>query len=52
LWSFVGKKQKQTKAHEIAKGDQYVFVGLAGSQKAIISYHIGKRDSDSTDRFV
>jgi hypothetical protein len=34
----------------LAKGDQYVFVGLAGSQKAIVSYHVGKRDSDSLRR--
>src|ERR1700730_5223521 len=34
IWSFVGKKQKRVQRHEIpAKGDQYVFVGLAGSQK-------------------
>src|ERR1700712_2130046 len=37
-WSFVGKKQKNVLRHEInAKGDQYVFIGMAGSQKAIIS---------------
>src|SRR6476660_1648717 len=53
MWSFVGKKQKNVKRHEIiAKGDQYVFVGMAGSQKAIIGFHVGKRDSDNTDRFV
>lgn len=53
IWSFVGKKQKQTKRHELfAKGDQYVFVGMAGTQKAIISYRVGKRDSENTDAFV
>jgi IS1 family transposase len=52
LWSFVGKKQAQAKRHEITKGDQYVFIGMAGTQKAIISYHVGKRDSDNTDRFI
>jgi hypothetical protein len=37
-WSFVGKKQKRVKRHEtFAKGDQYVFVGIAGTQKAIIT---------------
>ena len=25
LWAYVGKKQKQTKRHEFAKGDQYTF---------------------------
>src|SRR6195952_4814474 len=37
-WSFVGKKQKNVKRHEIhAKGDQYVFIAMARTQKAIIS---------------
>src|SRR3984893_8474921 len=52
LWSFVGEKQKQTKLHEYAKGDQYVFIGMAGTQKAIISYRVGKRDSETTDLFI
>src|ERR1700710_2009730 len=33
-WSFVGKKQKNVKRHEIhAKGDQYVFIGMAGRKR-------------------
>jgi IS1 family transposase len=53
IWSFVGKKQKRVKPHEaFAKGDQYVFVALAGTQKAIISYRIGKRDGANTDDFI
>src|SRR5712691_1798418 len=52
LWSFVGKKQKQARLHEHTKGDQYVFIGMAGTQKAIISFHVGKRDSDNTDHFI
>lgn len=53
VWSFVGKKQKRVKAHEaFAKGDQYVFTALASTQKAIISYPIGKRDGANTDDFV
>jgi IS1 family transposase len=53
IWSFVGKKQKQAKRHELfAKGDQYVFIAMAGTQKAIISYRVGKRDSENTDIFV
>ena len=52
-WSFVGKKQKNVKRHELfAKGDQYVFIGMAGTQKAIISYRVGKRDTDNTDAFI
>jgi IS1 family transposase len=52
-WSFVGKKQKNVKRHELfAKGDQYVFVGMAGTKKAIISYRVGKRDSANTAEFI
>lgn len=53
LWSFVGKKQKNVKRHEIAaKGDQYVFIGMAGTQKAIISWGVGKRNTESTMDFL
>src|ERR1700686_14922 len=41
VWSFVGKKQKRVQRHEaFAKGDQYTYIALAGTQKAIISYRI------------
>ncbi len=39
-------------AHETEKGDQYTFIALASSAKAIISYRTGKRDSDNTDEFM
>jgi hypothetical protein len=52
-WSFVGKKQKNVQRHEInAKGDQYVFIGMAGTQKAIISWGVGKRNAESTMDFI
>src|SRR5258706_2855202 len=38
LWAFVGKKQKhlkRTDGHE--KGDQYTFIGLASSSRAIVA---------------
>jgi hypothetical protein len=42
-WSFVAKKQKNVLRHEIdAKGDQYVLIAMAGTQKAIISWGVGK----------
>ncbi len=53
IWGFVGKKQKRVQRHEIGhKGDQYTFIGLASSTKAIISYRTGKRDSENTDLFI
>ena len=53
IWGYVGKKQKRVQRHEIAhKGDQYTFVGMSASAKAIISYRTGKRDSENTDLFI
>lgn len=53
LWSFVAKKQARVQRNELfAKGDQYVFIGMAGTQKAIIGFHVGKRDTDNTDQFI
>jgi IS1 family transposase len=52
-WSFVGKKQKNVLRHEInGKGDQYIFIGMAGTQKAIISWGVGKRNAESTMDFL
>ena len=34
------------------KGDAYTFVALAASTRAIIAYHIGKRDTDNTMEFI
>jgi IS1 family transposase len=47
------KKQKQvTRKDGAVFGDQYTFIALASSAKAIIAYHTGKRDSDNCDRFI
>jgi IS1 family transposase len=52
-WSYVAKKQKRVERHEpFVKGDQYVFIGMASTQKAIIGFHVGKRDGDNTDQFI
>jgi IS1 family transposase len=53
IWGYVGKKQKRVERHEIShKGDQYTFIALGSSSKAIITYRTGKRDSETTDLFV
>ena len=54
LWAFVGKKRRQ---HERPipgdqRGDQYTYVALAASTRAIVSYRTGKRDSATTDDFI
>lgn len=51
-WSFVGKKQRLTTPEDVAvKGDQYIFLAVASSAKAIVSYCIGKRTEDTTEAF-
>lgn len=53
IWSFVGKKQAQVKPEDgAAKGDQYTYLALAGSAKAIVSYYIGKRNAENTQAFL
>ena len=53
LWAFVGCKQKRVTAQDaLIRGDQYTFIALAASAKAIIAYHTGKRSADTTDIFI
>jgi IS1 family transposase len=53
LWAFVGKKQRNvTREDGFDVGDQYTFIAMAASAKAIIAYYIGKRDNISTNDFV
>ncbi len=52
LWSYVGKKQRNAKRAEIEKGDQWTYVALASSSRAIVSYRTGKRDSANTQEFI
>jgi IS1 family transposase len=55
LWSYVAKKQARVNKNELAAaavGDQYTFIGLAASSRAIIAYRTGKRDSGNTHEFI
>jgi IS1 family transposase len=55
LWAFVAKKQARVNKNELAAaavGDQYTFIGLAASSRAIIAYRTGKRDSGNTHEFI
>ena len=56
LWAYVGHKrnpQAGPKRHPSpVLGDQYTYVALASSTRAIIGYRTGKRDSDTTDEFI
>src|SRR6202048_1305944 len=53
LWSYVGKKQRRVTPTDPADlGDQYVFIGIDATRKAIISYRVGKRDGENTNAFL
>ena len=52
-WGYVAKKQRKVKKTDSTEvGDQYVFIGMDGTNKAIVSYEIGKRDVETTDIFI
>jgi IS1 family transposase len=55
LWSYVGHKknpQKRQPSFNPEKGDQYTFIALGASSRAIIAYRTGKRDTELTDQFI
>jgi IS1 family transposase len=53
IWQFVGKKRKAVKDTDPATvGDQYTYIALAGSAKAIVSFYTGKRTHESTYAFA
>lgn len=48
-WAFIGKKNKRVKATDSPElGDVWLFVAMAATQKAIISYVVGKRNAFNT----
>src|SRR5438445_9794049 len=53
LWAYVGKKQRHLKRGDSPeKGDQYTFVALASTSRAIVAYRTGKRDTGSTQDII
>ena len=53
LWAYVGKKQKHVDRPDHPEfGDQWTFVAMASSARAIIAYYTGKRDRRSTEIFI
>lgn len=52
-WSYVGKKQRKvTKEDSHEVGDQYIYIGMDATGKAILSYRVGKRNAENTRAFV
>jgi IS1 family transposase len=53
LWAFVGCKQKNVTRKDLpVRGDQYTFIALASSTKAIVAFQTGKRSTETTDLFI
>jgi IS1 family transposase len=49
-WDFVAKKQRHvTTGDPEAFGDVWLFVALAATQKAVLSYVVGKRSTENTE---
>jgi IS1 family transposase len=55
LWAYVGHKRNPRKRpvrRSPVLGDQYTYVALASSTRAIVAYRTGKRDGVTTDEFI
>ena len=53
LWAFVGKKQKRTKPEDgNLKGDNYTFIAIDATNKAVLAYRTGKRNYANTEIFL
>jgi IS1 family transposase len=56
LWAYVGHKrnpqQGPKRRPSPVMGDQYTYVALASSTRAIIGYRTGNRDGATTDDFI
>jgi IS1 family transposase len=53
LWAFIGKKQRRlTPTDSRDLGDCYTFIALDATNKAIVAYRTGKRDTTTTSYFV
>src|SRR6202167_3458753 len=49
-WDFIQKKQKRVRSGDPSEfGDVWLFVALAATQKAVLSYLVGKRSTENTN---
>ncbi|MGH9345310.1 MAG: hypothetical protein ACRD19_16310 [Terriglobia bacterium] len=49
-WDFIAKKQRHVQADDREEcGDVWLFVALAATQKAVLSYIVGKRTAENTE---
>jgi IS1 family transposase len=53
IWSFVKKKRKSVEADDPdTVGDQYIYIAMDSTSKAILSWLVGKRNYRNAQRFV
>lgn len=55
IWGYVFKKEGHKWEYEkdaTEIGDAYCFVGMERTSKLVLAYHLGKRDTVSTDTFI
>jgi IS1 family transposase len=54
IWTFIGKKQKRLKPHEVDTelGDQYIFYGLDAQTKLVPAFRVGKRTGEVAESFM
>lgn len=55
IWGYVGKKEGHKWNHEKDIpdiGDAYCFIAIERETKLVLTYHLGKRDALSTDKFI
>ncbi|HLJ29999.1 MAG TPA: DDE-type integrase/transposase/recombinase [Candidatus Angelobacter sp.] len=53
IWCFVGKKQKRVRKDDPAEfGDNWIFIAIDSDTKLVPCYVVGKRDKQTTVRFL
>lgn len=56
LWTFIQKKEGVMNMEERRAspefGDQYTYIALDPVSKVVAAFHVGKRDSINTHRFI
>jgi len=56
IWGFIGKKQRfltqKDRLQNPELGDTYTFVAFDPDSKAVLTYALGKRDAETTWRFI
>ena len=54
IWSYVGKKQARVtpEEHAAGLGEAYSFVAFAMPARFVVTWKVGKRDSDTADAFA